>query len=307
MQNIIKQIINEPIVDIKCCSRLLHKNVVYHVFTVNNEYAVKFFYGGTDKKDRFENEMLMYDFFKKSNIINISQILDIKDSIYGKIIIMNWIKGQSLKSKLKEYGLNNCYDDISNLLTDLESIWTIGDPKLKGKLPIDKLGISNRFNVPETQVFNTIITNKPNIDFSEIIEIYNDLKNKITLEQCCVINSDISAHEYLLTDLKSYWIDFEKFKIGNPNNDLARAFQSLTNAIYKNTDEFYRIFLVFRSNKYYNKKMFFYYLTEKLFSTIYTANDQIDDNEIEFYIRFIKNNYYKSYSNLKIKKHNYFK
>jgi len=302
----IYKIINEPIKDIKCCSRLLHKNIVYHISTRDNEYAVKFFYAGVDKDTRFEKELLIYNYFKEKQVLNTSEIIDIRDTDYGKVLIMNWINGKSIKLKLKEVGLDFCYNDIYNMLTDLENIWSINDIDFKNKLSIDKLGISNRFNIPENQVLTTIIKNKSNIDFTEIIEIYSFLKNKINPKFNYVINSDISTHEYLIKDAKCYWVDFETFKLGNPNNDLARAFQSLTNSIYKNNDDFNNIFSIFKSNKYFNNDIFLYYLIEKLFSTIYTANDKIDDDEVNFYIEFIKQNFYKSNS-LNIKKRSYLK
>ena len=307
-ENIVRNVITDPILNIECCSRLLHKNVVFHIHTNENEYAVKFFYKGIDIDSRYEKELLIHNFFKKNGILNVCEIVNVSDSICGKVIIMDWIEGQSLKAKLKELGLTSCYNDINNMIADLENIRSIDDIDLRNQLSVDRLGIENRFNSSEKKVLNAIIKNKPNIDFTEIIEIYKTIKNKINPEFNYVINSDISVHEYILTTPKAYWIDFETFKLGNPNNDLARAFQSLTNSIYKNAYEFYNIFLIFKNNKYYDKEIFLYYLTEKLFSTIYTAKDQIDDNEIEFYIKFIKDNFYElKNKNPNIKKHSYFK
>lgn len=304
----IRKIVNGQITNFECCSRLFHKNIVYHVFTENDEYAIKFFYEGTDKNDRLKRELLIYNYFKETKIINVSEIINIGNTSHGKAIVINWIKGQSIKSKLKVDGLNSCYNNIINMLLDLENIWSINDKKFKNKLPIDKLGISNRFDIHENVILNTMIKNKPSVNFIEIIDIYKYLKNKITPEFNYVINSDVSSHEYLITDKKCYWIDFEKVKLGNPNNDLARAFQSLTNSIYKNTEEFNQIFSIFENNRYYQKDIFLYYLIEKLFSTIYTAKDQVDDEEINFYITFIKQNFYKlNCKDFIIKKRTYLK
>ena len=307
MQDVIKEIIDEEILDIQCCSRLLHKNIVYHVSTINNEYAVKFFNGGTDKEERFKKEILMYNFFQDKKVINTSEIIDIRNSIYGNVITIKWIRGKSIKSKLKNDSLNNCYSDIQNMLNDMEKIWKIKDGEFRNKLPIDKLGIENRFNKSEKSILTQIIRNKPKIDFFEIINIYTELKKLIKPNLNFVINSDISTHEYLITNQKAYWLDFETYKLGNPNNDLARAFQSLTNSIYNRKDEFERIYDLFKNNRYYNAQIFLYYLTEKLFSTIYTANNQINEDEINFYINFIKENFYNINNNIKIKKRNYFK
>lgn len=288
----IKKTIDEKIISVQCVSRLLHKNIVFKVTTDKNEYAIKIYYNGNDKEFRFENEVKFYKFFSENKIINTPLIVKIQTSLFGNIMVMKWVSGISLKKKIKEENFASI-ENIYQMLNDLEKIWEIQNLVLKRSLVIDEMGLSKRINIEENQIFLKIAELKQNINFSEIIDIYAYLKNTIKPRIDYVINSDVSMHEYLITDNKNYWIDFERFRLGDPNNDLARSFQSLTNGIYKNNVLYKKIFEIFVSNKYYDKEIFLYYLTEKLLTSIYVASNQISDDEIEFYIKFIKENFYK--------------
>jgi len=288
----IKNLINENIVSINCCSRLLHKNVVFDVVTDENRYAVKIYFNGTDKESRFETEMHFYKYFSNSKLINVPLIYNEVSSQFGKILIMKWIDGDSLKKKVKNEKLDAfCF--VERMLDDMEKIWSITDLKIKRFLIIDEVGLDKRIGLHEDEIIKKIIQFKPNINFDEILDIYKYLKNIITPSTDYIINSDVSMHEYIIFENDGYWIDFERFRLGDPNNDLARSFQSLTNGIYVNSELCNKIFEMYSSSYFYNQDIFIYYLIEKLLTSIYIAKEQVLDEEINFYIDFIKKIYSK--------------
>ena len=285
----VKNIINEDIVAIECCSRLYTKNLVFQIVTNKNTYALKIFLNYNNGDFRFRNELFFLSFFHKTNIISVPKIYNVFECDYGKAIIMEWINGLSLKKSIKTFEFNALIH-VRNMLPDLEKIHLIDIAKLKKEIIIDKIGLDNRLGLLEKDILQKIKDEKKDINFEEIFNIYFYLKKRINPSQEHMINSDVSMHEYLIGNENNYWIDFERFRIGDPNNDLARAFQSLTNGIYNNKSLFYIIFNIFKKQNFFDEKLFLYFLTEKLLSTIYTAPNQIEKQEICFYIDFIKEN-----------------
>ena len=53
----VKNIINEDIVAIECCSRLYTKNLVFQIVTNKNTYALKIFLNYNNGDFRFRNEL----------------------------------------------------------------------------------------------------------------------------------------------------------------------------------------------------------------------------------------------------------
>ena len=294
MNNIIEEIkkIFDDIISIECCSRLLHKNIVFKVETKKGLYTVKVYLYGDDKDFRIDNELKFYLYFNDNNIVNVPNIYNIIKTNNINCLVMEWINGSSLKKIIKNN--SDASEYINKMLCDLEKIWSITNLDLKKNLIIDQVGLDKRLGFTDDEILSYIKNNRNNIDFDNIFDIYKHLKNKITIDKNHIINSDISVHECIFVNDNSYWIDFERFRLGDPNNDLARCFQSLTNGIYNNNELFKEIYKLFKSNKFYNEEAFIYYLVEKLLSTIYTANNQIEDDEINFYIEFIDNIYNKN-------------
>ena len=282
----IKNYFNGKDIYIKCLSRLFHKNVVYYVQDRNRKYIFKFFVSGENKEERYLIEKEFYQFFNNHQIISLPYLISYEESPYGNLLIMDYIKGISLKKKLKKEGLFNNLTYIKSFLKDLEKIWQIDYHKLNINLPLDEIGLDKRL------VFSKIQNLKPNIDFSQLFSIYHELKTNIFFENLYLINSDVSAHEYIINDKGCFWIDFERFRLGNPNNDLARAFISISNSIYQNVLEVDYLYEIFKENSYFNKEIFLYYLIEKLLGNIYIDYQNLSDEEINFFGNFVLNLYH---------------
>ena len=287
----IKNYFNDQDIFIKCLSRLFHKNVVYYVQDKNKEYIFKFFIMGENKKERYITEKEFYQFFNNHQIISLPRLINFEESPYGNLLITEYIKGISLKKKLKNEGLFNNLTYIKYFLKDLERIWQIDYHKLNINLPIDEIGLDKRLNLDENGVFSKIQNLKPNVDFSQLFSVYYELKNNISFKDLYLINSDVSAHEYIINDKGCYWIDFERFRLGNPNNDLARAFISISNSIYQNALEVDYLYEMVKENPYFNKEIFLYYLLEKLLGNIYIDYQYLEDEEIKFFCNFALNLY----------------
>ena len=60
--------------ELKLSSRLLKKNIVYHLNDSNRNYAIKIFKYGDDET-RFFNELSMYKFFENKKIINTPKLI----------------------------------------------------------------------------------------------------------------------------------------------------------------------------------------------------------------------------------------
>ncbi len=268
------------------CSRLIKKNIVYHLKNRNINCAIKIFFD-QDKEYRFNNEKQMYRLFSDTQLIHTPKILDTYQSKFGPILIMEWIEGDSLKKELKSKEYKECLNDIKKMLIDMEKIWTYDIKKIP-TVKIDELGITKRLQKTNNEIMDRIIINKPNIDFTILFEIYLELLNTVSPNYNYLINSDISAHEYIIKNNIGYWIDFEKYRIGNPNNDLARSFQSITNTFFKREKDVLELYDLYSKNKYFEEKIFLYYLTEKLMCSIHDAPSQITDEEIIFYTHLIK-------------------
>ena len=270
--------------ELKLSSRLLKKNIVYHLNDSNRNYAIKIFKYGDDET-RFFNELSMYKFFENKKIINTPKLIDCFNSEFGYMLVISWLDGKSLKQLLKENNFDTEYDNIMNMIHDMEKIWDTSISQIKF-LKVDQLGISKRLNKDLEEIMQQICINKPHINFKLLFDTYSKLIGEINPHFDYLINSDVSAHEYIIKDNVGYWIDFEKFNIGDPNNDLARLFQSVSNTFnkYENIEKLY---VIICRNKYFDKGVFLYYLTEKLMCSIHDAPEQISDQEIYYYIEFI--------------------
>lgn len=263
------------------CFRIGGENLVFKVATTTGIYAVKFY---RENIKSFNNEVLIYDYYNNNHVINTPTLRATYIEKNLGIAIIDWVDGKSLKNIVKE---KNPYDYINLMISDMENIWKINSD-LKKYLKKDIPGFDIRHNSNLEELFTTLLNNFPDIDISHIYDLYIKLRNDITVNDNFVINSDISMHECILKDNKLYWIDFEKYKLGDPNNDLARSFVSLTNGIYKDEIKVNKIFELYEQNMYYNESNFNYYLLEKVLSSMYTAPSEISTEEISFYISFIE-------------------
>ena len=270
--------------DINCVSRLIKKNLVFHADLGYEEVGIKVYLEGEDKVARFIKENALYDFFRKYNIINVPKKMNDASS-YGPVMIMEWVKGESIKKRIKNRTYPEYEDNINNMLKDINRIHSIPKEYLPF-LQEDKLGIEKRLNIPLEEIKRNILERK-SID-PELLTLYDNLREIVEVDFNTVINSDISAHEYIIDGDRGVWIDFERFTIGDPNNDLARCFMSLTNGIVDREDEIEKIFELFKNNPNYNETTFLYYLTEKLLCSIHDAPEQISNKEIDFFKNFIE-------------------
>lgn len=289
IETFLKQIFNDDNILIKNISRLKHKNLVYYVKKGDKEYAVKVYFQGVDKLDRYSTEKLLYEYFNKTNLINISTSIFLSDSY--QILITKWIKGTSLKKKLKEEGLQNNLQDIVIILNQFNKIWNINDKNLINHLKINEIGLFNKNKIEEEQIFNKIINSHQNINFDEIIKLYYFLKNNLELNNLKVINSDVSAHEFIKENDIYYFLDFERFCLGDPNNDLARLFFSISEALEEK--EIYELYSLFENNNYFEKLSFIYYFIEKLLGNLYISPFDMSEEKIIFFINFALNLYQK--------------
>lgn len=283
IDNYLKQIFHNDNIKIKCISRLKHKNLVYYVKTESLEYAVKIYYQGIDKSRRYTIEKLLYEYFTCHKIIALPNNIFL-DSEY-QILITKWIDGISLKNKLKKDGLQNSLPDIELILSKFHSIWNINDYNLINKLEVNEIGLSKRNNLEEEKLFDIIINNYPNINFNELIKKYYELKNNLDLNALYVINSDVSAHEFIKNNNTYYFLDFERFCLGNPNNDLARLFFSLAETI--DEQNIYELYSLFKNDEFYENNAFIYFLIEKLFGNLFVAPLDLNNEQINIFINFI--------------------
>ena len=272
--------------DIECVSRLIKKNIVFKTIIDNRPYAIKLYLNGNNF-ERKNKEELLYNYFYNKKIINVPSVYDTIDINIGPIMIIEWIDGTSIKNKLKLNGLDKSITNINYMLQDMNKIWNVDINDLS-TLSIDKLGIDNRLEEDVDVIKETIRENKNNIDFTELFKCYDILYKNIEPTFDKVINSDISAHEYIIKNNVGYWIDFERYCIGDPNNDLARSFMSLTNGIVNKKDEIYRIYDLFASQGTFTRDVFAYFLIEKIMCSIFDAPLQISEEEISFYSYFVK-------------------
>ncbi len=289
IETFLKQIFNDDNILIKNISRLKHKNLVYYVKKGDKEYAVKVYFQGVDKLDRYSTEKLLYEYFNKTNLINIPTNIFLSDSY--PILITKWIKGTSLKKKLKKEGLQNNLQDIAIILNQFNKIWNINDKNLINHLKTNEIGLFNRNKIEEEQIFNKIINSHQNINFDEIIKLYYVLKKNLELNNLKVINSDVSAHEFIKENDIYYFLDFERFCLGDPNNDLARLFFSISETLEEK--EIYELYSLFENNSYFEKLSFIYYFIEKLLGNLYISPFDMSEEKIIFFINFALNLYQK--------------
>ncbi len=290
----VTSLFDEEIIDIKCCSRLFHKNIVFKVSTCDCEYAVKIYYNGNNKDDRFNNEIKIIEYFNDNKIVNVPKIYLKTKGIYGNVLIMEWLDGLSLKKIAKMGDKDKMYQYVLKMLSDLKNIWKIDDKKIRAILIRDKLGFFNRIGIEENKLKIMIQKVKPNICFLEVFDIYDELIKKMDNGIHYVINSDVSVHEFIDYNDKTYWIDFERYRIGDPNNDLARFFYSISSVFYNDIETFNQLFLIFENTEFYKRDNFIYYLIEKMICNIYVDSDNISDEEINTYITFILELYKKN-------------
>ena len=283
-----KEIIDEikkylDVEDLTSVSRLIKRNIVFKTIINNKPYAIKVYFQDNNI-ERHNKEENIYKYFMKHNIINVPRVITSINSNMGPIIVIEWIEGTSIKKEMKQ-GLP--INDLYSMYNDMNKIWNL-DINDFPNIEVDKFGIDNRLSNNLDTIIELIRSYKPNIDFNELISLYNDLYNNINPHFDRVINSDISAHEYIIKDNKGYWIDFERFCIGDPNNDLARSFMSLTNGIINRKEDINKVYDICKEQQYFNKNVFIYYLIEKVICSIYDAPNDIGDDVINFYINFIK-------------------
>lgn len=269
--------------NIRCISRLLKNNLVFEVEKDGKKYAIKVYAFGEDPKERFEKEVALYDYFEDRKVLKVPS-KKASFSPKGFLLITEWVEGESIKKKIKNSSYDEYLPDIKNMMEDINQIHSIPKKDLPF-LEKEKIGIDQRLKKPYKEIQKTILEGK-DIDI-ELFALYEDLRSKVNPKLDYVINSDISAHEYILP--KGVWIDFERFSLGDPNNDYARSFMSLTNGIIDRGEEIEKIFSLFQKTPHYDSITFLYYLIEKLLCSIHDAPDQIREEEITFYQNFIKN------------------
>ena len=276
----------DNILEIRLVSRLLIKNLVFYVKTDCSEVAVKFYV--KDKESNFETEVFMYRFLEENKVLNIPKIIQIDRTFsLGNIVVMEWVSGQSLKQIIKREDFLQIKTYIELMLSDLSKMWLQNIENICTHIKKEVLGIDYRLKTKQEVILATLKQLKPCIDFVEIFRLYNILKEEIQ-EENFLINYDLSAHEFIIKNGVGYFIDFERFRIGDPNNDLARMFQSCTNCIFQNKELYLKIFEVFKNNRFFKLNNFCYYLIEKLLCSIYVAPNEIDLQQIKFYIDFVK-------------------
>ena len=269
--------------DIRCISRLLKKNLVFEVEKDGKKFAIKVYAAGEDPKGRFQKETGLYNYFQDKKILKVPKKKE-SFSPEGFLLITDWIEGESIKNKIKHSSLEEYLPDVERMIEDINKVHRIPPVHLPF-LEKEKVGIDQRLKKPYPEIQKEILESK-DIDI-ELFAIYEDLRSKVKPHLDYVINSDISAHEYYLPE--GVWIDFERFSIGDPNNDYARCFMSLTNGIIDRENEIETIYRLFQKTPYYEQTTFLYYLIEKLLCSIHDAPDQISDEEIHFFQNFIKN------------------
>lgn len=286
MDEILEYLKNKYKIDddkIRCCSRLLKNNLVFEVERGNKKFAIKVYAFGEKKQERFKKENALYDYFQERGVLKVPH-KSAGLTPFGIVLVMEWIEGESIKKKVINSSPEEYLPDIKNMIHDINRIHMIPEVDLPF-LEKEELGIEHRLKKPYKEIQKKILEDK-DIDI-ELFAIYEDLRSKVKDNKNYVINSDISAHEYILP--RGVWIDFERFSIGNPNNDYARCFMSLTNGIINREEEIDTIFNLFQQTPHYDKKAFLYYLIEKLLCSIHDAPEQTSKEEIFFFKNFIKN------------------
>ena len=273
------------VLEIKLVSRLLIKNLVFYVRTLEEEFAVKFYVKDLDKN--FETEITILKFFNKNHIINVAELVRVDSTLdVGNVLVMKWINGNSLKKIIKENDFCGSRAYLTKMLEYLSKIWLCDFGDIEKDIKKEVYGIDDRLGLSQDEIFSSITKLKPNINFKEIFSLYLKIKEEMKQENF-LINYDLSAHEYIVVGNTGYFIDFERFRIGDPNNDLARMFQSCTNGIYKDKQLFLNIYKLFCNNQFFKKKNFCFYLIEKLLCSIFVAADELADEQIDTYIEFI--------------------
>ena len=284
--------LNEDILELRICSRLTWKNVVYYCKTNKSEYAIKIFKPIEDIEDRFEIEQYILKNGKK--VFNIKTPTLIYECEYNKckILIMEWINGKSIKKCIDETGLTNKNIQLlEKYIKDMEEIWSNNSEIVEILNLNKKNGIStikNKIYVEPENVFD-FCSKILKVSLAKIESSYYKILDNNRISVNNLINSDISLHEVILKGKNHYWIDFENFTLGNVNNDLAGIFYSVSNSIFKQKDEISKLLNVVSCNSYYNKETFVFYLIERVFSAYYLDYKNINSEEINFYINFFNN------------------
>lgn len=270
----------------KCYSRLFTRNIVFKINRDGKDFAVKVYYKGEDKEKRFTREIKMLEYLEKTGRLQTPNVVA-TDVIEGNnVLISSWMEQKSLKRLLKEKGYIECEKYIKDMLKDMEQIWSIPIEEV-AFLPFEEEGIDKRLHLELEEVLETIKDKRKDISIKALEDLYYELKKKVEYTHSHVINNDISAHEYFPGSEKGYWIDFERCVIGNPNNDLARAFQSISNTFYQDKLSFDRLYDIFSKNPYFEKNAFFYYVLEKCICSLYADPYGVTLEEIETYIQWL--------------------
>lgn len=269
--------------EIEICSRLMWKNIVYYCRVKNKEYSIKIY---SDINNSFKRRMIekeMYSVIPKFNI-NVPKIIYCK----GDILITEWIRGNSLKELVNMNGVKKQKNKIIELLKNYEDIWEYdGDINLLQKNKMTKDKGPGTFYTRTNHTKGEIFSKFRHIKGIDILEEFYDIIQEKEISTPKIINSDISLYEVIYNESGKFWIDFESFSLGDPNNDLAGIFYSLSNSIIDKKEEIQCLFDIIKNNKYFNYDKFIFYLIERVLSASYLQEIYTINEELNFFIDFI--------------------
>ena len=295
IQYVCEKIFKQETTEIKKVSRLSWRNVVYKCTTTDEVYAFKFFLPISN----YQNRVLVEKFFLE----NANSVLDMRapNILYSDIeaetplLVMDWIDGESLKAKLRNQGLTN---ENKTLLKDcisrLEGVWQCSYNNLPyDNLAMNKSGdirsismLSNRMGLSNEDAFSK--TQELRKSFARQIDEMEVTYNGLTigtLDKLFLINSDVSLHECICRDNDMYFIDMERFTLGNPNNDLACVFTSAINEFDNDYDSVQKVLKIVEGSPYFDRRLFLTYFIEKILSENYVDYENISDNKFSFYLK----------------------
>ena len=279
-------LLKENIKKIVCVSRLTWKNKVYYIKTSDMQYAVKVFKNKHNGTRRFKNEEYFYNYFTKSKLINVPKVIYSKNYLFFSIIITEWLEYPSLKQLINKNGLKKNHKSVEGMFIDLHKIW---DLKLNDFYIYSDNNIYNSCNHDIKYLIKKLSSKRRDLKdlYHTIYNIYVGINKNSKFLTNNIINNDISLHEFFVCNDKYYWIDFENFTYGDINSDLAGVFYSLTNSFIEDTDSINYLYKRIEREKYFNKEKFIYYLIERLLLADYLCKNEIDSNEISFYLKYI--------------------
>lgn len=263
-------------------SRLTWKNIVYKAILSDGDvYSIKLVLNCNEPARRFNSEIKINDVFnskatKSFCICLYNEEFVINDGIIYAVLIRKWAEGTSYMQLLK-----NDFDNFVNLYLPsikhcCEDVWKLNNIEFT---PI----ISNitRYGLIPDLLFQK---NYGNSGFASFLsKAYLD--NKPTNNDCYVINSDFSLHEFIITETgKLIIIDWEDISIGNKIIDIAGIYYS----IFQHISQIFDFDRIMRFTKHYvelfelpNINDFIYYFIERIVMADYLT-ESLNDNILKF-------------------------